>query len=157
MSQIQDLLNPETIVARAKWASRKQVISELSEKLAKAHALNPAIVYEAVIEREKLGSTGVGEGVAIPHARVEGVDHPIGAFARLEEAVDFDAIDERDCDLIFLLLCPVDSGADHLRALAKVSRVMRQSDVRDALRHAQSVDAVLDAFTLSNKSQTSAA
>ena len=94
------------------------------------------------MERERLGSTGVGEGVAIPHARVQGIDAPIGAFMRLATGVDFEAVDDRPCDLIFMLLAPLSAGADHLRALAQVSRVFRQGAVRDALRAANTVDEV---------------
>ena len=147
MSDILDLLSPETISPRAKGGSRKLVLSELSDSLASKYGLDANAVFDAVMAREKLGSTGVGEGVAIPHARIKGVDRPVGAFARLDDAVDFDAVDDRPCDLIFLLLAPEDSGADHLRALAKVSRIMRQGAIRKALRNAYSVDAVLSAFS----------
>lgn len=157
MADVLDLLRPETIAPRAKWASRKLAISELSEIIARELNLDPNEIFNAVMERERLGSTGVGEGVAIPHARITGLDKPIGAFARLEGAVDFEAIDDRDCDLIFLLLAPKESGVDHLRALAKVSRVMRQDKLRDDLRKALSVDAVLAAFTSSSKPETTAA
>lgn len=149
MSDILDLLSPETISPRAKGGSRKLVLSELSDSLAAKYSLDAGAVFDAIMAREKLGSTGVGEGVAIPHARISGLDRPVGAFARLDEAVDFDAVDDRPCDLIFLLLAPEDSGADHLRALAKVSRVMRQGDIRKALRNAHSVDAVMSAFSSS--------
>lgn len=151
MTDVLDLLIPETISPRAKWGSRKLAISELSEIIGKQANLDANEIFTAVMERERLGSTGVGEGVAIPHARIAGLTKPIGAFARLEEGVDFEAIDELDCDLIFLLLAPKESGVDHLRALAKVSRVMRQARLRDDLRKALSVDAILAAFTTSSK------
>ncbi len=157
MTDILDLLRPETISPRAKWGSRKLAISELSEMIAKALNLDANEIFSAVMERERLGSTGVGEGVAIPHARISGLTEPVGAFARLEDPVDFEAIDERDCDLIFLLLAPKESGVDHLRALAKVSRVMRQDKLRDDLRKALSVDAVLVAFTQASNPETTAA
>ena len=88
------------------------------------------------MQRERLGSTGVGEGVAIPHARLADVKAPIGALLVLGEGVDFDAVDERPCDIIFMLLAPMTSGADHLRALAQVSRAFRHGDVRERLRQA---------------------
>jgi len=94
------------------------------------------------MECERLGSTGVGEGVAIPHARLPGLERPVGGFMRLLHGVDFEAIDERPCDLVFMLLAPDGSGADHLRALAQVSRVFRQIPVRDALRKARTEDDV---------------
>ncbi len=98
---------------------------------------------DAVLERERLGSTGVGEGVAIPHARIESLSRPVAGFARLLEPADFEAIDERPADLIFMLLAPTDSGADHLRALARAARVFRQERIRTALRQAQTSEAVL--------------
>lgn len=116
--------------------SRKQVLCELGTRLAEAVGLDGRLVIEAVMERERLGSTGVGSGVAIPHARVDGLKRTVGAFARIEPAVDFDAVDERPCDLVFMLLAPDGEGADHLRALAKVSRAMRQAGFREALRQA---------------------
>ncbi len=99
--------------------------------------------HEAVLERERLGSTGVGEGVAIPHARIEALSRPAGGFAHLSEPADFEAIDERPADLVFMLLAPTDAGADHLRALARAARVFRQERIRAALRQAQTEEAVL--------------
>ncbi len=94
------------------------------------------------MERERLGSTGVGEGVAIPHARVDGLEKPVGGFLHLQQGVDFEAIDERPCDLIFMLLAPKTAGADHLRAWPRYPAFFRQSAVRDALRAARSEEEV---------------
>ena len=99
-------------------------------------------VLDAVIEREKLGSTGVGHGVAIPHARTDLVDQVCGVFARLKQPVDFDAVDGRPADLIFLLLAPEDAGAEHLKALAQVSRLFRREDIRRSLRAAPDAQAM---------------
>jgi len=143
MTTLADLLSPETVFPRARWQGRRQVLSEMSGAVAAAHGLDARVVHEALQERERLGSTGVGEGVAIPHARVAGLHRAIGGFARLVEPADFDAIDERPCDLVFMLLAPVDGGAEHLKALARVSRLFRQEQVRSALRKAQTEDAVL--------------
>lgn len=143
MSTLGDLLLPNVVIPRARWQGRRQVLVELSAALAKALHLNPKDVFDAVLEREKLGSTGVGEGVAIPHARIPSLKHPVGGFARLLEPVDFEAIDERKADLVFMLLAPTDAGAEHLRALARTARVFRQESVRTALRQAQTADAVL--------------
>ncbi len=123
-------------------SSRKQIITQLSEALADKSGLDARDIQDAVMERERLGSTGVGEGVAIPHARLDGLEAPIGGFARLSQAVDFEAIDERPCDLIFMLLAPLSAGADHLRALAQVSRAFRQASVREALRKADTEDGI---------------
>ena len=131
------------VVPKARWQGRKQVLAELSTEMARALGLDPKYVLDQVLEREKLGSTGVGEGVAIPHARIEGLTRPVGGFARLMEPADFDAIDERGADLIFMLLAPTDAGAEHLQALARTARVFRQESVRAALRQAHTSDAVL--------------
>ena len=143
MSTLADLLLPNVVIPRARWQGRRQVLCELSAAMAKALHLDSNEVFEAVIEREKLGSTGVGEGVAIPHARIDSLNRPVGGFARLLEPADFEAIDERRADLVFMLLAPTDAGAEHLRALARAARVFRQDSIRTALRQAQSPDAVL--------------
>ncbi|MDP3737686.1 MAG: PTS IIA-like nitrogen regulatory protein PtsN [Hyphomonadaceae bacterium] len=143
MSTLGDLLLPNAIIPRARWQGRKQVLSEMSAMMARALGLDAREVYEAVLERERLGSTGVGEGVAIPHARIERLKQPVGGFARLLEPADFESIDERKADLVFMLLAPTDAGAEHLRALARAARAFRQEGVRAALRQAQSSEAVL--------------
>lgn len=143
MSGLGDILLPNAIVPRARWQGRRQALQELSAVMAQALGLDAKEVFEAVIEREKLGSTGVGEGVAIPHARIDSLKRPVGGFARLLEPADFEALDERRADLVFMLLAPTDAGAEHLRALARTARVFRQEQVRSALRNAQTVDAVL--------------
>ncbi|MEZ5997170.1 MAG: PTS sugar transporter subunit IIA [Hyphomonas sp.] len=141
-TDLTSLLECGVILPSFEATSRKQAIHALAEALADATGLNARQIEDAVMERERLGSTGVGEGVAIPHARVDGIDKPVGGYMRLAHGVDFEAIDERPCDLIFMLLAPKDSGADHLRALAQVSRVFRQSAIRDALREARTEEAV---------------
>jgi len=138
-----DLILPQAIAPRARWQGKKQVLAEMSAMMASALQLDARQVHEAVLERERLGSTGVGEGVAIPHARIESLSRPVAGFARLMEPADFEAIDERPADLIIMLLAPTDSGADHLRALARAARVFRQERIRTALRQAQTVETVL--------------
>jgi nitrogen PTS system EIIA component len=136
------LLKGGVILPSADAASKKQAIHLLCEALSKTVGIAARQIEESVMERERLGSTGVGEGVAIPHARLEGLVKPVGGYARLKSGVDFEAIDDRPCDLIFMLLAPQSDGADHLRALAQVARAFRQPAVRDALRDAASEDAV---------------
>ncbi len=138
-----DLILPRAIAPRARWQGKKQVLSEMSAMMAAALGLDARLVHEAVLERERLGSTGVGEGVAIPHARIDTLSRPVAGFARLLEPADFEAIDERPADLIFMLLAPTDSGADHLRALARAARVFRQERIRTALRQSQTAESVL--------------
>ena len=157
MADLLDFLPPETILPRVRAASRKAVLSELAEAAARHYRLNSLDVFDNVMERERLGSTGVGEGVAIPHARVQGLTKICGAFARLETPVDFEAIDEAPCDLIFMLLAPENVGNDHLRALARVSRVMRQEDLRQKLRLAMSVDEIITCFAAPAGSENNAA
>lgn len=143
MSSLGDLLLASVVIPRARWQGRRQALVEMSEAMARALGLDARDILEAVMERERLGPTGVGEGVAIPHARIKGLDRVVGGFARLQDAVDFEAIDERRCDLMFMLLAPPEPGAEHLRALARVSRLFRQESVRAALRQAQTVEGVL--------------
>jgi PTS system nitrogen regulatory IIA component len=142
MTSLGDLLLPDAIFPRARWQGRKQVLAEMSEAIAKLVGLEPRLVHDGVLERERLGATGVGEGVAIPHARLAGLKRVVGGFAHLVEPADFEAIDERRADLIFMLLAPADASADHLRSLARVSRNFRQESIRAALRKAQTIEAV---------------
>lgn len=143
MIDLTSLLENGAVLPFISAKSRKQALTQLAEALAEKNGLDARSVLEAVMEREQLGSTGVGEGVAIPHARFEGVEAPVGAYARLETGVDFEAVDDRPCDLIFMLLAPLSAGADHLRALAQVSRTFRQASVRDMLRQAETEEGVV--------------
>ncbi|MFN4185716.1 MAG: PTS sugar transporter subunit IIA [Hyphomonas sp.] len=131
------LLQGGVIIPFHEATSRKTAIHVLCEALSEATGIGARAIEDAVMERERLGSTGVGEGVAIPHARLPGLPAPVGGFLRLAQGVDFEAIDDRRCDLIFMLLAPDGAGADHLRALAQVSRFFRQAAVRDGLRKAR--------------------
>ena len=157
MPGVLDLLSPETILPRAKGGSRKLILSELSGVLSLRIGADASDILTRVLDRERMGSTGVGEGVAIPHARIPGLDRIVAGFARLEEPADFDAIDGHACDLIFMILAPDDVSGDHLRALAKVSRLMRQESVRKALRAARSVDAVIAALSPPDNPESDAA
>ena len=123
-------------------SSRKQALQAMSELAAGLTGQAPRTIFDAVLQRERLGSTGVGQGVAIPHARLSGVDEVVGVFARLRTPVDFESIDGRPADLIFMLLAPENAGAEHLKALARVSRLLRREDVRQRLRAAPNADAV---------------
>ncbi|WP_203290790.1 PTS IIA-like nitrogen regulatory protein PtsN [Maricaulis parjimensis] len=123
-------------------SSRKQALQAMSDVAAELTGLSARDIFDAVLQRERLGSTGVGQGVAIPHARLAGVDEVVGVFARLRSPVDFESIDGRPADLIFMLIAPEDAGAEHLKALARVSRLLRREDVRQRLRAAPDADAV---------------
>ena len=142
MMALSDLLPPDGVITGLAASSRKQVVQSLAETAARFCNAKPRDIVDAVLERERLGSTGVGDGVAIPHARVAGVDRVFGVFARLRTPVDFDSIDGRPADLIVMLLAPEDSTAEHLKALARVSRVLRREDMRELLRGAADADAL---------------
>ena len=141
-NDLSSLLSEGVILGSVASESRKQVLGALASAIGDKVGIDGRDIFDAVIERENLGSTSVGEGVAIPHARIPSLDKPVGAFVRLDEGVDFDAIDGRPCDLIFMLLAPHAAGADHLRALAQVSRTFRNADLRDALRAAPDTEAI---------------
>lgn len=143
-NDLSSLLMEGVILGPQASESRKQILGVLANAVGEKHGIDGRDIFDAVIERENLGSTSVGEGVAIPHARIPALKAPIGAFVRLHDGVDFDAIDGRPCDLIFMLLAPMAAGADHLRALAQVSRAFRNADLRDALRKAPDTNAVIE-------------
>lgn len=129
-----DLLTPDRVISGLRVQSKAQLLAELSRRAGKALGIDGDGVREALERREALGSTGVGQGIAIPHARVDGVRRISGLFARLERAIDFAAIDARPVDLVFLLLIPPDAGNEHLAALACVSRRLRDPGAVHELR-----------------------
>lgn len=137
-----DLLDRSAIAPRVTAPGKRQALSTIAEIAARSFRLRAADVLDALLEREAAGSTGVGYGVAVPHARVPGLTRLRGVFVRLEQPIAFDAVDDRPVDLIFALFAPTDARGEHLRALARVSRMLRQSDVREQLRQARSADAV---------------
>ena len=151
--EISDLVSPESIVPKLRARSKKQALQKLSKRLAAIIHQDEGIIFDVLLEREKLGTTGVGTGIAIPHGKLPGLDTLHGMFARLESPIDFEAIDEQPVDLIFLLLAPESAGADHLKALARVSRLLRDSDACESLRRAESSD---DIYSLLTKTSVSA-
>lgn len=139
---ISDLLAPEAVLASLKAQTKKQLLQELA---ARAHArtqLAEKQIFETLNERERLGTTGVGAGIAIPHGRMAGVAHITGVFARLESAIDYEAVDGQPVDLVFMLLAPENAGADHLKALARVSRLLRNQQTCEKLRAAKTAEAL---------------
>ena len=145
--EIAHLLSPEGVVANLKSRSKKQALQELARRAAKLTAVQERKIFDVLIERERLGSTGVGEGIAIPHGKLPDLNGLYGLFARLEQAIDFDAVDERPVDLIFLLLAPESAGADHLKALARISRLLRNSQMREKLRGTDNDEALYALLT----------
>lgn len=140
--ELTDLVSPEAVLCAVKASSKKQALQEIAHRACEAYGLETRAVVEGLLAREKLGSTAMGNGVAIPHARIAGLGQIVGLFARLERPVDFEAADGQGVDLLFCLLAPQDAGADHLRALAKVSRLMRDGAVRGKLRDTDSAGAL---------------
>jgi PTS system nitrogen regulatory IIA component len=140
---IGDLLDARAVWAKASGGTKRQVLSAAADAAARLFDLETQTVLDALLEREAAGSTGVGYGVAVPHARMPGLDRPRAMFIRLEAPVAFEALDGQPVDLLFVLLSPEDSGVDHLRALARISRLMRQAELRAQLRLARSPEAIL--------------
>ena len=135
--EVRDLIGPRHITAALRVNDKAQLLHELSQLAAKFLEIDPDIILRALALREALGSTGVGQGIAFPHARLPGLQSFFGWFARLEHPIAFDAIDERPVDLVFLLLTPEHAINEHLSALASASRRMRQSEVTSLLRTAK--------------------
>jgi PTS system nitrogen regulatory IIA component len=151
---IEDLLEPAATVTRVSASNRKQALSAVAEVAARVLGVKASEALEGLLAREAQGSTGVGEGVALPHARLEGLDRVRAVFVRLEQPVEFDAIDGKPVDLMIALFAPPHATSEHLRALARVSRAMRQPGLREQLRAASTADAV---FTLLGQDVRSAA
>ena len=146
---IRDILLPEAVLAGLKVTSKKQALQELSRHAAAVTGLSERKIFETLLERERLGTTGVGNGIAIPHGKLAELTRLRGVFARLDKAINFDAIDEQPVDLIFLLLAPEGAGADHLKALARVSRLLRDTATCEKLRGARTADGLYLLLTAS--------
>lgn len=144
---IADIISKNAVLDNVQAASKRELIQYLSERISALSGLDERVIFDAIWERENLGSTGYGEGVAFPHARIDGLEKVCGMFARLEEPVDFDSLDGKPVDLVFLLISPENSGADHLTALATLSRVLKTEGSCEKLRQAHSVD---DIYTVLN-------
>ena len=142
-----ELIDAEAVAPSLKATSKKQLLQELASRAAETHALDARTVFESLMERERLGATGMGHGVAIPHARLVGVDRILGYFARLDHGVDYEAADGAPVDLVFLLLAPQDAGADHLKALARVSRLLRNEGRCAKLRSTSDAAAIYAILT----------
>ena len=132
--QMSDFLMPECVWARVRATGKKQVLQILAKRAAETVLLNERDLLDTLLKREQLGSTGVGNGVAIPHGKSDKLENIVGFFAQLDQPVDFDAVDGEPVDLIFLLLAPETAGAQHLKALAMISRLMRNENMLDKLR-----------------------
>ena len=147
MTDLSDLLTPDAIVAGLSAANKKTLFHQLGQIAARAYGLDPRAVADRLGEREKLGSTGFGGGIAIPHGKLDGLREVTGVFVRLEKPVDFAAVDELPVDLVLMLVSPVGAGAEHLKALARVSRTLRDRVFAAKLRGAGSPDALYALLT----------
>lgn len=144
---LSDLLAPGAIFPRLRVSSKRALFSELAECAAGLAGVETEEMLAALNEREELGTTGFGGGVALPHGRIPGLPHAVGALARLEVPIDYDALDDAPVDLVFMLVSPEESGAEHLKLLARISRAMRDRSLVAKLRGAASADAILAILT----------
>ncbi|MBO3758785.1 PTS IIA-like nitrogen regulatory protein PtsN [Ciceribacter sp. L1K23] len=147
-----DLLQQDAIIPALRVNSKKQLLQELAAKASKITSIPEREIFDVILQRERLGSTGVGHGIAIPHGKLTSIQSIVGVFARLETPVDFEALDDQPVDLAFLLLAPEGAGADHLKALSRIARVLRDQDMVSKLRATDSAQAI---FTFLNEEQAS--
>lgn len=145
--QLADLIGPEAVIPSIKAKTKKQLLQELSARAARLTGLEERYVFDTLLQRERLGSTGLGEGIAIPHGKFAGLKRIVGVFARLAEPVDFEAVDGEPVDIVFLLLAPEGAGADHLKALARISRLLREGHAVDKLRASKDASALYAVLT----------
>ncbi len=145
--EVEDLLSPRAVIAQLRAGNKKQVLLEIARRAAAATDVTERRIYDVLAERERLASTGLGRGLAIPHGKLPELNRLFGVFARLERPIAFDAFDDQPVDLIFALLAPADAGAEHLRALARVSRLLRDDAIREKLRGTDNPDALYALLT----------
>lgn len=151
--EIGDLITLEDVIPNLRVTSKKQALQELARRAAALTDLKERVIYEVLFERERLGTTGVGNGIAIPHGKLAALTRLYGLFARLETPIDFEAIDEQPVDLIFLLLAPEQAGADHLKALARITRLLRDRSMCEKLRGSDTAEALYALLTNSAESR----
>jgi PTS system nitrogen regulatory IIA component len=144
---IADLLAPSGVIANLRVSNKRQALQELAKRAATLSGRHERAIFDVLLERERLGTTGIGMGTAVPHGRLAGLPRPYGLFARLERPIDFEAIDNQPVDLAFLLLTPETAGADHLKALARISRLLRDRIMCDKLRGTDRADALYALLT----------
>ena len=130
MMHLSSFISPNSVVPSLKAKTKKQLLQELSARASRLTGLQERDIFDVLLQRERLGSTGLGQGIAIPHGKLAGLKRIVGIFARLAEPIDFDAVDGEKVDIVFLLLAPEGAGADHLKALARISRLLREGQRR---------------------------
>ena len=144
---LENIVDRQSVLANVKAQNKKQLLGELSQALGTIVAIDHRIIFETLLTREKLGSTGIGAGIAIPHGKVPALNRVYGLFAKLPVPVDFEAVDGQPVDLVFVLLAPEHAGADHLKALAKISRILRDPAVVAKLRGTQEAEGLYAILT----------
>jgi PTS system nitrogen regulatory IIA component len=145
--QISDLLSPEGVLPSLKVKDKKQLLQQLADRASQITRVPQSRILETLIERERLGTTGVGQGIAIPHGRLTEIKKITGIFAKLETPIEYEAVDNQPVELVFMLLAPEGAGADHLKALARVSRLLRNQTACDKLRKTTSGEAMYAILT----------
>ena len=148
MSEMKNLLTPDNIIADLPVHCGRETLTCLARRAAEITGLEARDILDTLMERERLGSTGIGRGIAIPHGKLAGLDHMVGILARAVEPVDFDAVDGKKVDLFFLLLAPAEANALHLKSLSRIARTLRNEDVCEALRGANSSEAMYAIVTV---------
>jgi len=146
---LSDFLTPEAVIPALRVNGKKQALQELSERAAEVSGLTAREIFDSILQRERLGSTGVGDGIAIPHGKLVKCPRIFGVFARLDRAIDFEALDGLPVDLVFLLVAPESAGADHLKALAAIARVLRNPTLATQLRSTRDASALFSVLTQS--------
>jgi PTS system nitrogen regulatory IIA component len=144
---LHEFLSPEAVLPALRVSGKKQALHDLASHAARLTGLDERAVFETLWQRERLGSTGIGEGIAIPHGKLPGLERLFGLLARLERPIDFEALDGQPVDIIFLLLAPEGAGADHLKALARVARVLREQRTTERIRSTRDADALYAVIT----------
>lgn len=143
-----EFLSPDSVISSLRARGKKQILQELAAQAARQlPVLDEREIFETLLQRERLGSTGIGDGVAIPHGKLAHLDRLFGMVARLERPTDFEALDGQPVDVVFLLLAPENAGADHLKALAQVARVLREPGILERIRNARDGNALYALLT----------
>ncbi|HWV44381.1 PTS IIA-like nitrogen regulatory protein PtsN [Pseudorhodoplanes sp.] len=147
---LNDIVAANAVIPALKVNGKKQAIQEIAARAAELTGLSERVIFETLLQREKLGSTGIGHGIAIPHGKLPKLERLFGLFARLDRPIDFESLDGQPVDLVFLLLAPEGAGADHLKALARVARLLRDADTANKLRDSRDADALYAVLTLTS-------
>ncbi len=147
MTDLADIIDARAILPSLKVQTKKQLLQELSQAMTKFVSIDHRIIFETLLQREKLGSTGIGQGIAIPHGKMASINRVYGLFARLATPIAYDSLDGQPVDLVFVLLAPDHAGADHLKALARISRLLRENDTITKLRGTDTAEGLYSILT----------